>query len=190
MNNKHFNYRFPKKIIISTIIVKFCIMILVVCSKILFIFGCQLVKKRQLRTDVRIVRTWAIMLTITCYNWGRVRVFCCELIEEVEFYSSLYLCVCFKLFLLLKMASPRTRRKLNFIRTQDENHVCNFFYLIQVTQYVFLIHIICLIEMFRVWYPKSAMGIGDLRYLDLPGMFRRSSQPWSPLIICAFCYNG
>lgn len=57
----------------------------------------------------------------------------------------------------ISMASPRTRRKLNSIRTQDENHVCNLMICFKELTYhiVMYVHFCILtfsIEMFRVRY--------------------------------------
>lgn len=89
------------------------------------------------------------------------------------------------------MASPRTRRKLNSIRTTEENHVSSFVVVYspygvwECSNELFVF-----VEMFRVRYPEPAVGVSDVWDLDLPGVLGSAPEPRGAPVFRPFCYHG
>lgn len=45
-------------------------------------------------------------------------------------------------------------------------------------------------EMLRVRHPQSAMGVRDVRHLDLPGVLREAPQPGRAPVLCTLGDHG
>ena len=56
-----------------------------------------------------------------------------------------------------------------------------------ITSHIFLYYIfiypICL-EMLRMWNPQPAVGVGQLRHLDLPGVLGQAPERRSSPLLC------